>query len=383
MKKLLALSVMLIGVSGCAVVDTVTSWFGTSAKKAEVTAPMSANTAPSTESTAANSAVASSTAAPALADSSAVLVKIDGQSVGTYDEFIAFANQAVQMHPYLAQFGINTYEKLPNELREQFLDAFVKQKVVEAWGRKTNITDSAEYKEAYARAQREVSRALVLKQFEKGILSGISVNDQDVRAEYEKNRMQYVQAPETTSVVGAKFKTQQEAQAFFDRVKAVQVMTNFDAQASSAGGMVTDLGAFSADPRVPGSKDLTMPMRRALFQSKKEQGKFVMVTDGDAFWVLFKKEETPAQYYPLEQIAQNIHEQLMHKKFSEAFEERIAKIRAEMTVDVDAAPLAKTPQAEPMFDGSIAQQDATVQEIVKTDVLDDLKNQVAGDVVAK
>ena len=51
----------------------------------------------------------------------AALIKINGKPVVYKNEFLEFAEQAMKANPYLANFGITSYDNAPAPIKEQLL----------------------------------------------------------------------------------------------------------------------------------------------------------------------------------------------------------------------------------------------------------------------
>lgn len=273
-----------------------------------------------------------------------VLVKVDGKPVVYKKAFLEFAEQALKANPYLANFGITSYEAAPAPIKEQLIEAMVQQQLVTNWAHDEGIANTDQFQEDFAKTCEQVKQALLAQTFEKQILDTITVTDQEIEQEYQTTRERFVKGYGSLTVVGASFTDQAQADQFHDAV-AVQQVGAFNQVAEQMGALVKEFGKISRDPRVAMSGDVPFNVRKAVF-SLEDDHYFARAQEGDAYWVLQVVDRERAEYMSFEEVAPQVAEMVKANKFRTARDERLAELRGQHTVDIDTSSLGDA-QADP------------------------------------
>ncbi len=265
-----------------------------------------------------------------------VLVKIDGKPVLHKEEFLEFADQAMKANPYLASFGITSYESAPEPIRQQLLDAMVQQKLIAIWGQAQGIEQTVEYKEMYAKLVDQLKQALVAQSFDKKIFDTVSVSDEEVLAKYEEMRSQMVKDPGSVKAVGVSFKSEEKANVFFDLVvnKEEDSLLNL---AKESDATVVDFGSVSLDSRQP-AEGIPSAVRKALVGLGEKQY-YAQAKDGDIYWVVQVIDRVKPTYMSFNEVQEQLAGMVKQEKFRAIREARINEIRGGHTVDIDNSVL--------------------------------------------
>lgn len=266
-----------------------------------------------------------------------VVLKIDGSPVCTKSEFLDFASQAMAANPYLAQFGITSYETAPEPIKEQLFEAMLQSKLVVRYSNDQGIANQAEFQESLAKAMSQIKQALMMQLFDKKVLETIVVNGEEVTAKYQEVRERFVKEHGSVTAVGAKFTSEEKAKVFYHLVANTKE-GSFDELAAEAGAQITDFGKVSRDPRLAMQSELPIPVRQAIFEVKGGQT-FTQARDGDDDWVIQITDSVDPVYATLEEVEEQVREGVRGEKFRVAREERISEIRGQYMIDFDHTSL--------------------------------------------
>lgn len=262
-----------------------------------------------------------------------VLVKIDGKPVLRKEEFLEFAEQAMKANPYLASFGITSFESAPEPIRQQLLDAVVQQKLIACWGQAQGIENTAQYKESYAKIIDQLKQALVAQSFDKEIFDTVSVSEDEILAKFDADRDQMIKEPGSVKAVGVSFKSEEKAKVFYDLVAKKEEDT-FANLAKESDTSIVDFGTISLDPRKQGADSAPMAVKRSL-AALNDKEYYAQARDGEIFWVVQVVDRTKPTYFSFGEVQEQLGAMVKQEKFRAVRDARINEIRGKHTVDVD------------------------------------------------
>jgi len=267
-----------------------------------------------------------------------VLLKIDGTPVLRKAEFLDFCEQAMKANPYLASFGIMSYETAPEQIKKQLFDAVVGQKLITCWGVEKNVEHSAEYKDMYAKMAEQLRQALISQSFEKDIFEAITVSEEEVLEEFNRSRDQMIKDPGSVKVVGVSFADEEKAKVFFDLVARKEEAT-LARLASESHADVVELGTVSLDLRAPAAAPVTIGMKRAL-SSLKDDEYYAQTREGNVHWVLQVVDRVKPTYLSFDEVKDQVASQVRHEKFKVVREARVNELHNAHKVEIDDSSLA-------------------------------------------
>lgn len=274
-----------------------------------------------------------------------VLVRINGQPSMRRSELRTFGEQAVKSNPYLSNFGITSFESAPAQIREKIFDALVQQKLIGKWADKYAIADRKEFQDDLRSMIANVRQALMAQAFEKEVLEEVSVEESDIRNEFNKDKERFIKEPGTVCVQSICFKDQASA----DRFKAMIEDNGKDKFADYAreesNGEFKDYGIFSQDPRLAYAHEMPQELKQVAMSADKETLELVQQGD-DMFWVVRAHDKKDPSYYDFEEIKPQLEQVVKTEKFRKLREERIDGLRSEFTVDIDQEALKQENEAE-------------------------------------
>lgn len=295
-----------------------------------------------------------------LDPSDPIVLKIDGSPVCTKSEFLEFAGQAMAANPYLAQFGITSYDTAPDPIKEQLFEAMLQSKLVVRYSTDQGIANDPEFTEALAKAMKQIKQALMMQLFDKKVLEQIVVTDEEVAAKYEEVRERFVKEHGSMVAVGAKFMSEDKAKVFHHLVVNTQE-GSFEELAEEAGAQITNFGKVSQDPRLAMQSELPIPVRQAIFTLEEGQ-KFAQARDGDDDWVIMVTDRVEPVYATLEEVVDQVREGVRGEKFRVAREERMSEVRGKYTIDFDQTSLkSQQPDMSELMAALNKQTDAAEQ----------------------
>ncbi len=280
----------------------------------------------------------SSSAATVDDASNPVLLTIDGTPALRKAEFLEFCEQAMKANPYLASFGIVSYETAPEQIKKQLFDAVVGQKLIACWGTEHKIEKSAEYQEMYAKMAEQLRQALISQSFEKEIFEAITVSDEEVREAFNESRDQMIKDPGSVKVVGVSFTDEEKAKVFFDLVARKEEAT-LARLAKESDADVVEFGTISLDMRTPAAAPVTASIKRAL-SALKDTEYYAQAREGDVHWVLQVIDRVKPTYFSFEEVQEQLANQVRHEKFKVVREARVNELHNSHKVEIDDSSLA-------------------------------------------
>lgn len=314
-----------------------------------------------------------------------VVIKINGKPAATKEEFLEFTEQALKANPYLANFGITSYESAPAPIREQLFEAMVQQKLITQWGRDEGVANETEYQTTLKKTIEQLKQALMAQTFEKQILADVVVNANEVAQEYETNKERFIKEHGSATVVAAQLDDADAAKVLYEMVAEEQSRSLNDA-AEELGAEVKEFGKVSRDPRLAMGSDIPFPVRRAVFELADDQY-FGQAQDGDTHWVIQVVDRNKATYMTLEEVQPQVEDLVRNNKFRVARDERLKELRGKYTVDVDKSslggsgedPLAALQAALAQHEGDGEEADDVDPEMLEQDLASDVEDDMGDD----
>jgi hypothetical protein len=310
-----------------------------------------------------NAAPASRPAAQVDDATNPVLLTIDGTPVLRKAEFLDFCQQAMKANPYLASFGIVSYETAPEPIKKQLFDAVVGQKLITCWGVEKNVENSAEYQDMYAKMADQLRQALISQSFEKEIFEAITVSDEEILEEFNRSRDQMIKDPGSVTVVGVSFSDEEKAKVFFDLVARKEEAT-LARLAKESNVDVTDLGTISLDLRAPATAPVTVGMKRAL-SVLKDGEYYAQAREGNEHWVLQVVDRVKPTYLSFDEVKEQVATQVRHEKFKVVREARVNELHNAHKVEIDDSSLAGGQDPFALLQQMLAGQGGMTPEILE------------------
>jgi peptidyl-prolyl cis-trans isomerase C len=256
---------------------------------------------------------------------SPALLKIDGTTVLTLDEFDMYLYQVVESNPYFKQIG---KEGLPMAVKQRIFESIVKQRLIIKEAERMQLDQGDEYQKAFDETVQLVKNSLLVQQFEKHVLQDIAVTDKEIQDEFDKNKQRYVKVMGGTLVQGCRFEKTEDANAFYDDVKGNQDTFAERARKNTA-GQFKDFGRVTDDQR---SSDIPAHLRSAVLEMKDVPA-VIKVKDGDAMWVLYGRDKKDSVSFNFSEIKPQLESMLRMNKFKEVLDKRMGELRNKYAVD--------------------------------------------------
>jgi len=271
------------------------------------------------------------------------VITIDGEICLHKSEFFEFVDALIKSQPYLAQFGITSFEAAPPQVQEQFIDAAVQQQLIAKWGEQENVAQTTAYQEALKKMVESLKQQLVVQSFMKQLDDAVRVTEDEIQKEYEESKASLVKTPGSLEIVGAKLADKERADVLANLVK--QGDASFADLATDAGVKIERLGSFVQDHRAAMQSSIPAALHAPLFELGSD-GTVARADDGDDFWVLVVEKRSEPEYHAYEEVKSQVEMRVHSKRFLELREQRLGDLRGQYSVTVDKKALGFTGQSQ-------------------------------------
>jgi hypothetical protein len=268
-----------------------------------------------------SSAQVSTVTSSSLDDGSKVLMSIDGKAMITEKTFNEYYEQFVAANPRLQSM----IQFMPNAKKEIF-NGMANERVLLAWGDKQGLHESEDYRKEFEQGVRMIKIGLAAKQFEKDLVGKVPVTDKELHEYYDSHKdPELVSAPGGIKTEGMEFDSKDEAQAFFDKVKADP--KGFKAAGGSEVKEFAPVNKFSFD------------VDKAVKEKIVDLTSFpkVLMVEGSdkKYWVVaaLSKEET--QYRSFDEVKEGLQKMIEREKMMKIYTDKISGLKKQYNVVED------------------------------------------------
>lgn len=260
------------------------------------------------------------------------LCSINGEAVISEADFINNLKQMIQSNPY---FRGATLESLPKELLRKFLDQLTTQALIEKYSIKNHIEDDAEYIKAYNETEKLLKRSLMVQVFEKKLYDSLKVSDSDIKKHYAENKDRFVKVAGGVLAMGARFESEQAADAFLTKAKSN--MDDFEKLATSdTSAKFRNFDRVTKESKGFQYETVPTPVKDAVLAMTKLPG-LEKVKAGKEFWVVKAWDKQDTVIFELEEVKAHIESMLKNNLFKDALEARVKEIKKDFNVNVNEA----------------------------------------------
>lgn len=264
------------------------------------------------------------------ADTSDVLLTIDGDAALTKNEFDTYLKQVVESNGYFKAMGV---EGLPAQVKQSIFDRLVQQRLIVKKAEKLGFHERDEFKKELAQMIKLIRESFLVRGYENELLSQISVDEKDIKNEYEKNKGSYIKVAGGPLVEGVHFSDDASAQEFYSLVSEKRDQFSELAKEKAPAG-------YQDFDRVPDAvlphQQLSIPedLRAAVAEVKTFPSLIKTKDEQGRFWVLHLYDKKDTVYYSFEEIKPQLEMMVRANRFKVVLDEKLAEMRREVTVDI-------------------------------------------------
>lgn len=268
---------------------------------------------------------------PSASSSGIVLASINKNPVITEVDFNKSMAQMLQSNPY---FRGASLESLPSAIKKKFFDELLKQEVIIEHAKSAGLQKDPKFLEAYDEMKKLVKKTLTVQFFEKDMFDQIDVSDREISKHFDENKERFVKVAGGVLISGAKFKTDAEAQAFFQKAKAK--VDDFEklAQEDKAAKFKNFGRVSKAAAKGFAAASVPTPIRETAFGLKNLPA-VEKVKEGEDHWVIVVSDKKETEYFKLDEIKPQVTGMIKSNKFKDLLDKKIKDIKGSMTVDVN------------------------------------------------
>jgi hypothetical protein len=264
-----------------------------------------------------------------VAKDDVVLLTIDGQPALTRNEFYKeLAGMVGGMDPSL----------LPKDKQERAFSDFKNFKLMVAAAKKAGFEKDKEYMKSLNEQLARLSDVLLSRMFEKKLFEETEVSPEDVRAEYNKNKLRYVKEQGGVSVSGVSFKDTGKAKAFYEKSKVNRGNKDaFDSMSKKEkNGKFMEFGRISKEEAGYGARFVPKGVREAALKLSKLPA-IDLVKEGGETWVIYVSDKKDPVLFAFEEIEKQIERQLKVNKFMGERNRKLKELEKTLKVEVNKA----------------------------------------------
>ena len=272
----------------------------------------------------------------ATANSSDVLLSIDGKpalTVSEYEEQLAMARKA---NPQIDQF----LEMMPNAEKEFIFQGMTTGRLVKAWCQKHGIDKTEEFQRELRVAREAIELNLYLQHFEKA--NPITVSDSELQKFYDEKKNVIpglVQAQGGTEISYVRLENKAAAQAFMDKVKGIKKADTFAKVAEENKQQVVKSTVNEKSPMAPAVKSAVLDI------TKFPSVDMVKVSD-DVYWVFIATNKTETKYRDLNdpQVEQGLRKMASDERRQSQLTDMMDGLKKELNVVENTSYIDKKAQ---------------------------------------
>lgn len=266
------------------------------------------------------------------------LLSIDGKPSLTKKEFDVLLSQIIKANPYFQTVG--GVAGLPGEIKRKIFDRIVEQRLIVASTEKKGIDKQEDFVESLSKTTELLRQSLLVQFYEKDILSGITVDQNEVKAEFEKNKSRYIKVAGGALVEGVKFENSSDADAFYDRVKSN--ISNFTELAKNEPkGEFKNFDRVGESPYGPQYSQISPAIRSAVLKLSTYPSIIKVKDVNKKTWVVHAADKKETVYFSLDEIRPRLESMIKTNKFKEKLDTQLKTLRKEFTVDINEDFFAK------------------------------------------
>lgn len=274
-----------------------------------------------------------------MTDNSAAIATASGKPLITKDRLEREKQVLIESQPQLKQM----IAMMPaGALDKNLTEGLINQEVIGFYVKDKGIDQSPTYKAELSRMIKSIPQALNVKFFTENITASIS--DSAVRSFYDANKdsmPELVLSRGGVLAQGISFATEQEAQAFLEKVNALNGDMQKAAQEMNNADQLQDFKQVNNQSVNVGAQLREKIMGITTFPTVK------LLKADDEFWVVKATGKEPLKYREFESLKDNLRQFLGQKKM----EEELARLRKEYNIVIDESFFGNTQDNEaPSFD---------------------------------
>jgi hypothetical protein len=271
-----------------------------------------------------------------VAKDDVVLLKIDSKPVLTKKEFYKeLAGMIGGMDPAL----------LPKDKQERAFRDFMNFKLMVAAAKKAGLEKDKEYLKNLNEQIERLSEVLLSRMFEKFLFDKTEVSVDDVRAEYNKNKLRYVKEQGGVLVSGVSFKNLGKAKTFYEIAKTKRGNKDaFDSMCKKEkDGKFMEFGRIGKEEAAGyGARFVPKGVREAALKLSKLPA-IDLVKEGDETWVIYVSDKKDPVLFTLGEIEKQIERQLKANKFMSERNRKIKELEKDLNVEINEAFFKQMP----------------------------------------
>lgn len=286
-------------------------------------------------------------------DGGATLCSINGEAVISESDFLNNLNQMIQSNPY---FRGATLDSLPKELLRKFLDQLTTQALIEKYSVKNNVENDAEYIKAYNETEKLLKRSLMVQIFEKKIYDNLKVSDSDIKKHYAENKDKFVKVAGGVLAMGARFESEDAANAFLATVQ--NNIDDFEKLATAdKNAKFRNFDRVSKESKGFQYETVPAPVKETVLGMTKLPG-VEKVKAGKDFWVVKAWDKQNTTLFELEEVKSHIESMLKNNLFKDALESRIKDLKKDFKISVNEDYFKEAESLPQDADDSLEHEDA-------------------------
>ncbi len=281
-----------------------------------------------------------------LAVGGRVIVEAFGKPYIAEDALNQKLQQMLQSSPMTRSMDTAT---LPPAAKLNFLKDWINFLLIkDVWGKQQNIEGDAAFKKRYADASEALKDSLIIDAFVQDLKKDVVVSDEDIRAEYDANKSQYIKRPGGANCAVVEFDGTESARMLEDRACSASSMSEFKKMVDEMGaGKFTALGFVDQKGSESNSALAKMPaaVRKVLLGRHDES--VVLVPSGSSYFVVFMADRKAPQYHEFSQISDQIKGRLEELKQRDALEQALEGLRNSANLVIKADVLGASASNQP------------------------------------
>lgn len=245
------------------------------------------------------------------------LLSIEGKPVITVAQFEDHLKKIIEANPQASQM----LDAVP-DMKYNIFSGMASQELLKTWVRKSDIVETAEYKQDLEMMHKLVEFELARKYFQEDLEKNVKISASDVKKYYDSHKASIpdlVISPAGVKSVGVSFDNQAKADAF---AAQPEIEKNFKQLAQSQGSEVVDFGLVTDY-----NLDVDKKIREKVTKAFKTPSIMKVEGDDKKFWICLVTEKQQAVYRPLAEVQDGIEQALKSEKLQMLFGHKVEALR--------------------------------------------------------
>ncbi|MDD2905904.1 MAG: peptidylprolyl isomerase [Sulfurimonas sp.] len=218
------------------------------------------------------------------------------------------------------------------QFRQQVLEQLIGKELAYDDAKKTGVLTSKEFKDEYDKVQERVKKELAIQVWQKKIIDGIAVSENDLKEYYNKNKEEFNEK-ESVHARHILLKTQAEADTIIAELKSLSgdklkekfielAQTKSTGPSGPKGG---DLGYFSQGQMVPAFNDAVFAMKVGTITPAAVQTQF-------GYHVIYLEDKKAPALKSYDEVKQFIEQRLKMEKFKTVMNTKMDELQKKATI---------------------------------------------------